>query len=86
MADPVTPLSAAKNASSAFPGSVVLARNASGHTSLASASVCTQACVQAYFHNGTLPSDGTVCEVESELFPTSSNATGSQRRSFWGRK
>ncbi|PBL01762.1 alpha/beta-hydrolase [Armillaria gallica] len=85
-ADPVTPLSAAKNASSAFPGSVVLARNATGHTSLASASVCTQAYVQAYFHNGTLPSDGTVCEVESELFPTSSNSTGSQRRSFWGRK
>ncbi|KAK0479961.1 Alpha/Beta hydrolase protein, partial [Armillaria luteobubalina] len=85
-ADPVTPLSAAKNASSAFPGSVVLTRNATGHTSLPSASVCTQDYVRAYFHNGTLPDDGTVCEIESELFPTSSNATDSQRRSFWGRK
>ncbi|KAK0231501.1 TAP-like protein-domain-containing protein [Armillaria fumosa] len=73
--DPVTPLSAAKNASSAFPGSVVLTRNATGHTSLSSESVCTQDYVRAYFHNGTLPDDGTVCEIESELFPTSSNAT-----------
>ncbi|KAK0479962.1 TAP-like protein-domain-containing protein [Armillaria luteobubalina] len=85
-ADPVTPLSAAKKLSSAFPDSVVLTQNASGHTSAFTSSQCTYAYVQAYFQNGTLPGDGTVCEVESVVFPTSSNTTLSQRRSLWGRK
>ncbi|PBK86199.1 hypothetical protein ARMGADRAFT_1017465 [Armillaria gallica] len=85
-ADPVTPLSAAKKLSTAFPGSVVLTQNSSGHTSMSASSECTHAYIQAYFQNGTLPKDGTVCEVESEMFPTSSDATGGQRRSFWGRK
>ncbi|PBK63026.1 alpha/beta-hydrolase [Armillaria solidipes] len=103
-ADPVTPLSAAKKTSSAFPGSVVLTQRASGasnhltadfrtltflflqHTSLAASSTCTQAYVQAYFQNGTLPGDGTVCEVESEMFPTSPNAAGLRRRTFFSRK
>ncbi|KAK0457507.1 TAP-like protein-domain-containing protein [Desarmillaria tabescens] len=85
-ADPVTPLSAAKKTSGAFPGSVVLTQNSSGHTSFAASSTCTSAYVQAYFQNGTLPSDGTVCAIESEMFPLSSNATGNQRRSFWGRR
>ncbi|KAG7445507.1 alpha/beta-hydrolase [Guyanagaster necrorhizus] len=85
-ADPVTPLAMAKKTSSAFPGSVVLTQNSSGHTSTVASSTCTQAYVQAYFQNGTLPHEGTVCEVESALFPTSSNATGSERRSFLGRK
>ncbi|SJL15396.1 uncharacterized protein ARMOST_18893 [Armillaria ostoyae] len=86
MADPVTPLSAAKKLSTAFPGSVVLTQNSSGHTSISASSECTHAYVQAYFQNGTLPKDGTVCEVESEMFPTSSDAISGQRRSFWGRK
>ncbi|KAK0436829.1 uncharacterized protein EV420DRAFT_1281058 [Desarmillaria tabescens] len=73
----------AHKTSSAFPGSVVLTQNLYGHTSLSASSACTRAYVHAYFQNGTLPGDGTVCEVESEMFPTSSTATGSQRRSFW---
>ncbi|KAK0429846.1 TAP-like protein-domain-containing protein, partial [Armillaria borealis] len=77
-ADSVTPLSTAKKTSRAFPGSVVLTQNSSGHTSLAASSTCTHAYVQAYFKNGTLPGDGTVCEVESEMFPASSNGTGAQ--------
>ncbi|KAK0202252.1 TAP-like protein-domain-containing protein [Desarmillaria ectypa] len=92
-ADPVTPLSAAKKTSSAFPSSVVLTQHASGasnqrtqHTSLAATSTCTQAYIQAYFQNGTLPGDGTVCEVESELFPASSNTAGPRRRAFFGQK
>ncbi|KAK0202249.1 Alpha/Beta hydrolase protein [Desarmillaria ectypa] len=85
-ADPVTALSGAKKASGVFPGSVVLTQNSSGHASLAASSACTRAYVQAYFQNGTLPGDGTVCEVESQMFPTSANATGSQRRAFLGRQ
>ncbi|KAK0202233.1 Alpha/Beta hydrolase protein [Desarmillaria ectypa] len=81
-ADPITPLSSAKKTSSAFPGSVVLVQNSSGHTSLAASSACTYAYVQAYFQNGTLPNDGVVCEVETELFSTLSDTT--QRRSFRG--
>ncbi|SJL02797.1 uncharacterized protein ARMOST_06134 [Armillaria ostoyae] len=75
-ADSVTPLSTAKKTSRAFPGSVVLTQNSSGHTSLSASSACTHAYVRAYFQNGTLPGDGTVCEVESEMFPASSNGTG----------
>ncbi|KAK0445892.1 TAP-like protein-domain-containing protein [Armillaria borealis] len=81
-ADPLTPLSMAHKTSSAFPGSVVLAQNSSGHTSSVASSACTNAHVQAYFQNGTLPDDGVVCEVETELFPTSLD--GTQRRSFRG--
>ncbi|KAK0457514.1 TAP-like protein-domain-containing protein [Desarmillaria tabescens] len=77
-ADPLTPLSMARKTSSAFPGSVVLAQNSSGHTSLFSLSTCTHAYIQAYFQNGTLPADGTVCEIESEMFPTSSITLGRQ--------
>ncbi|KAK0187550.1 Alpha/Beta hydrolase protein, partial [Armillaria mellea] len=75
----------AKKTSTAFPGSVVLTQNSSGHTSISASSECTHSYVQAYFQNGTLPNDRTVCGVESVMFPTASNATGSQRRSFWGR-
>ncbi|PBK84151.1 alpha/beta-hydrolase [Armillaria gallica] len=77
---------AAKKLSTAFPGSVVLTQNSSGHTSISASSECTHAYVQAYFQNGTLPKDRTVCEVESEMFPTSSEAIDGQRRSFWSRK
>ncbi|KAK0504497.1 TAP-like protein-domain-containing protein [Armillaria luteobubalina] len=77
-ADPITPLSAAFKLSTAFPGSVVLTQNSSGHTSISASSECTDAYVQAYFQNGTLPKDGTVCEVESEMFPASSDAIGAQ--------
>ncbi|KAK0457510.1 TAP-like protein-domain-containing protein [Desarmillaria tabescens] len=76
-ADPVTAVAGAKKASSVFPGSVVLTQNSSGHASLAASSACTRAYIQGYFQNGTLPSDGTVCEVESQMFPASSNVTGS---------
>ncbi|PBK88208.1 alpha/beta-hydrolase [Armillaria gallica] len=81
-ANPITPLSSAKKTSSAFPGSVVLTQNSSGHTSLVASSTCTYAYAQAYFQNGTLPDDGVVCEVETELFSTSSYTP--LRRSFRG--
>ncbi|KAK0191837.1 Alpha/Beta hydrolase protein [Armillaria mellea] len=78
-ADPLTPLSSqvspfhaqARTTSSAFPGSVVLTQNSSGHTSLVASSACIYAYAKAYFQNGTLPDDGVVCEIETELFSAS---------------
>ncbi|KAK0462157.1 hypothetical protein IW261DRAFT_1599231 [Armillaria novae-zelandiae] len=45
-----------------------LTQNSSRHTSLVASSTCTYAYVQAYFQNNTLPADGVICEVETELF------------------
>ncbi|KAK0498078.1 hypothetical protein EDD18DRAFT_1378277 [Armillaria luteobubalina] len=67
--EPVTLLSPAKNASSAFIDSVFLTRNDTGYKSLPSESVCTQDYVRAYFYNGTLPDDGTLCNPLSSEQP-----------------
>jgi len=67
-ADPVTPLWNAKKMSQGFKSSVVLTQDSLGHCSLAAASVCTVKAVRAYFQNGTLPKEGTICDVESRIF------------------
>ncbi|EJC98516.1 uncharacterized protein FOMMEDRAFT_171118 [Fomitiporia mediterranea MF3/22] len=59
VADPVTPLANAVKMSKGFASSVLLTRNASGHTSLSGVSDCTTQAVRAYFLNGTLPKGGT---------------------------
>ncbi|KAF9026337.1 alpha/beta-hydrolase [Hymenopellis radicata] len=70
-ADPITPLPCAKKTSAAFPGSVVITQNAPGHTSLFTApSTCLQSYIRAYFEHGTLPEEGTICEVDVKLFPS----------------
>ncbi|KIL59088.1 hypothetical protein M378DRAFT_276889 [Amanita muscaria Koide BX008] len=74
-ADPVTPLANAKKMSAGFAGSVVLTQDAFGHTSLTAPSTCTAKYVRAYFENGTLPPEGTVCPVLGSLFPVSGNGT-----------
>jgi len=67
-ADPVTPLWAAHKMSKGFEGSVVLTQNSSGHCSISGTSLCTHKAIRAYFKNGTLPEEGTVCETESKIF------------------
>ncbi|KEF60464.1 uncharacterized protein A1O9_02025 [Exophiala aquamarina CBS 119918] len=84
--DPVTPLVSARNVSESFPGSVVLEHRGYGHTSLGQPSLCTARAVRAYFTNGTLPSNGTICEASVPLFsnvtvasvlqPLNGNGTG----------
>ncbi|KAG2014267.1 hypothetical protein CC2G_011100 [Coprinopsis cinerea AmutBmut pab1-1] len=69
-ADPVTPLAHAKKVSKGFPGSVVLTQDAPGHGSMTTTSYCTQLHIREYFNNGTLPEDGTVCDVATSLFPS----------------
>ncbi|KAJ6558054.1 TAP-like protein-domain-containing protein [Mycena capillaripes] len=68
-ADPVTSLWAAKKTSKAFPGSVVLTQDCTGHTSLAAPSPCTWGHIREYFYNGTLPDKDTVCPVLGSPFP-----------------
>lgn len=38
------------------------------HCSTSATSLCTHKAVRAYFQNGTLPEEGTVCETESNIF------------------
>ncbi|KAH8826670.1 TAP-like protein-domain-containing protein [Flagelloscypha sp. PMI_526] len=68
-ADPVTPLAAAKKMNGRFPGSVLLTQKASGHCSSSAPSVCTARAIRAYLTEGTLPEEGTVCDVDSPIFP-----------------
>ncbi|KAI0820044.1 alpha/beta-hydrolase [Trametes gibbosa] len=62
--DPVCPLSDAKNVQKRYGGSALLVQNSYGHCSLSAPSLCTAKHIQAYMVNGTLPTPGTVCEVE----------------------
>ncbi|RMZ41762.1 proteinase [Aspergillus flavus] len=66
--DPSTPLAAAKNLTATFEGSVLLEQNGYGHTTLSVPSLCTAKVVRAYFSNGTLPAEGTICEIDVPLF------------------
>ncbi|KAL3469561.1 TAP-like protein-domain-containing protein [Aspergillus californicus] len=66
--DPTTPLTAAHNLTATFEGSVLLEQNGYGHTTLSMPSLCKAKAVRAYFANGTLPADGTICETDVPLF------------------
>ncbi|KAG4222370.1 hypothetical protein PC116_g29156, partial [Phytophthora cactorum] len=60
--DGLTPLVSAKNVSSTFEGSALLTVDGYGHSSLAAPSACTIRATSAYWVNGTLPSEGKVCD------------------------
>ncbi|EHK44407.1 hypothetical protein TRIATDRAFT_174088, partial [Trichoderma atroviride IMI 206040] len=63
--DPVTPFSAAKEATSSHAGSVIVKQKSFGHTAWASApSKCTWKIVSDYLALGTMPKNGTVCEAD----------------------
>ncbi|GJE98454.1 alpha/beta-hydrolase [Phanerochaete sordida] len=66
--DPVLAVTNAHNMSAGFSGSVVLTQNATGHTSQSGFAPCTALALNAYFDNGTLPSPGTVCQSEEQIF------------------
>lgn len=51
-----------------FKSSVVLTQDSPGHCSLAGTSLCTTKAVRAYFRDGVLPEEGTVCSVRERLF------------------
>ncbi|RPD63509.1 alpha/beta-hydrolase [Lentinus tigrinus ALCF2SS1-6] len=69
--DPVTPLaSAEKTARALGEGAVLLRQNGFGHATVAEPSSCTINLLAAYFANGTVPANNTLCEVDAdyELF------------------
>ncbi|KZT62530.1 alpha/beta-hydrolase [Calocera cornea HHB12733] len=71
-ADPVTPLSAAKDMSAGFGNisATLLIQDGFGHCSTAHPSLCTAKTVAAYFLEGRVPEYGTVCSSPEEyLFP-----------------
>ncbi|KAJ7852546.1 Alpha/Beta hydrolase protein [Mycena leptocephala] len=75
-ADPVTPIAGAQWTADAFPGSVLLTLDSPGHSSLAVPSTCFYSYLRAYFQNGTLPAQGTVCQPDGVLFPPANATTG----------
>ncbi|KAL4966661.1 alpha/beta hydrolase [Aspergillus stella-maris] len=71
--DVATPLVSARNISASFQNGVLLENEGFGHTSIAHGSTCTINALRAYFQNGTLPEDGTRCEVDYAPFDASLN-------------
>ncbi|KAI0708631.1 TAP-like protein-domain-containing protein [Earliella scabrosa] len=68
--DPVTPLSNAKIVEQVLGDSAaLLVQDGPGHTSLALPSACTMQNLNAFFANGTLPTEGTICAVDGSAFP-----------------
>ncbi|KAK7442765.1 hypothetical protein VKT23_016012 [Stygiomarasmius scandens] len=71
-ADGRTSFEGAKKTNAKFPGSALLTLDAPGHTALiAASSSCISQHVAAYFSNGTLPEEGTVCQPDMQLFGSS---------------
>jgi len=66
--DPVCPLKDARAVQRRYTGSGLLVQNSYGHCTIASPSLCTAKRLRAYFTEGTLPAEGTVCEVEELPF------------------
>ncbi|KAI0917846.1 hypothetical protein AcV5_002682 [Taiwanofungus camphoratus] len=66
--DPVCPLADARKVHQRYGGSGLLVQNSYGHCSISSPSLCTAKHVRAYFLNGTLPEEGTVCEPDELPF------------------
>ncbi|KZO96038.1 alpha/beta-hydrolase [Calocera viscosa TUFC12733] len=76
-ADPVTPLSAAKDMSKGFgsESASLLIQDGFGHCSLAHPSLCTARTIASYFIDGKVPEYGTVCPSDDGfLFPESAKA------------
>lgn len=71
-ADPATPFVGAQAVANVMGDNAVLVKeNSFGHTSLAERSQCMIDIVKNYLLNGTLPSEGTACDVDStfEVLP-----------------
>ncbi|TFY68086.1 hypothetical protein EVJ58_g1231 [Rhodofomes roseus] len=66
--DAVCPLSDARKVHKRYGGAGLLVQNSYGHCSTSAPSLCTALHIRAYFENGTLPQEGTECEVDELPF------------------
>ena len=66
--DPVCPLTQARAVRERFGGAGLLMQNSHGHCSSSAPSLCTAKHIREYFVNGTLPGEGTTCEVDELPF------------------
>ncbi|KAH8893028.1 alpha/beta-hydrolase [Thozetella sp. PMI_491] len=71
--DPACPLVSARSAIDAFIGSRLVEIKGYGHCSTSMTSLCVARHVRAFFYNGTLPEEGTQCDIDGLYFnkPTS---------------
>ncbi|TFK83374.1 alpha/beta-hydrolase [Polyporus arcularius HHB13444] len=66
--DPITPLPSAERLAALLGQDAVLIRqNGFGHTTESAPSACMNGIFNAYMTNGTLPPNGTVCEVDADF-------------------
>ena len=68
--DPATPLAGAQVVADRLPGARLLVLEAAGHVSTLHKSRCMSDAVTSYLVDGTLPAPGTVCNAETEYFPS----------------
>ncbi|KAH7244882.1 TAP-like protein-domain-containing protein [Fusarium solani] len=71
-ADPITPLASARNLTGTLEGSVLLEFDIPGHSILRRRSECVIKATAAYWSEGKLPKNNTVCKSEVEPFSTDS--------------
>ncbi|KAJ3457167.1 hypothetical protein MRS44_014308 [Fusarium solani] len=71
-ADPITPLASARNLTGTLEGSVLLEFDIPGHSILRRSSECVIKATAAYWSEGKLPKNNTVCKSEVEPFSTDS--------------
>ncbi|KAI9056407.1 alpha/beta-hydrolase [Trametes sanguinea] len=69
-ADPITPLATGKLVNDRFGSSSrLLVQDSAGHCALAMPSLCMIGNMRAFFADGTLPEEGTVCPMDGSQFP-----------------
>ncbi|GJE95991.1 alpha/beta hydrolase [Phanerochaete sordida] len=74
--DPVTPIQSGRKMSKGFSNSVLLTQNSTGHSSLSGFSACAAQAIGAFFANGTLPTEDTICQPDTQPFaPTNDTAS-----------
>ncbi|RSL54268.1 hypothetical protein CEP54_009989 [Fusarium duplospermum] len=73
--DPITPLASARSLTGTLEGSVLLEFDIPGHSILRRSSECVIKSTAAYWSEGKLPKNNTVCKSEVEPFSTSSGWT-----------
>lgn len=67
--DPICPIRGAYVARDRFVGSQIVESKVYGHCADAVPSLCLARHVKAYFDEGTVPENHTLCELEVEYFP-----------------